>query len=254
MVLVFNLIVLLATIVSMSRGYNVMPQFQSKFRKCVACTVLISSMGTSLPSISFADEVSRDLAAPVATSLFFKSFLITKKDLTLEEEVKRAEKEAEEDAKAAKIERARERYFEYEAKQADAYEFRIEEKERKAAAEVQKDEEEVLALKAAEAIAEKEAKNANTKEEKAKKQAVAKKLAEKLKEVEKKEKKALEAERLFLAEEIQGKKIMAAKDAAARAEEDRLEKIEKLAAKAAAKAAEEEALLKERPKSSRWSF
>jgi hypothetical protein len=82
MVLVFNLLMLLATFVAMSHGYNFMPQFQSKFRKYVACTVLISSMGTSLPSISFAD-----VAAPV------------KKDLLLEQEVKLAEKEAKEDAK-----------------------------------------------------------------------------------------------------------------------------------------------------------
>jgi aminoglycoside/choline kinase family phosphotransferase len=78
MVLVFNPLLLLATFAAMSHGYNFMPQFQSKFRKCVACTVLISSMGTSLPSISIAD---------------------VKKDLLLEQEVKLAEKEAKEDAK-----------------------------------------------------------------------------------------------------------------------------------------------------------
>ena len=56
-------------------------------------------MGTSLPSKSFADGMSQDSAAPVTTPKVrsFKSF--TKKDLKLEEEVKIAEKEAEEDAK-----------------------------------------------------------------------------------------------------------------------------------------------------------
>ena len=95
MVLVFNLLLLLATFVAMSHGYTFMPQFHSKFRKCVACTIIISSMGTSLPSISFADEA----AAPARTSQInaFKSFV--KKDLKLEEEVKLAEKEAREDAK-----------------------------------------------------------------------------------------------------------------------------------------------------------
>ena len=56
-------------------------------------------MGTSLPSISFADEVSLDLAAPVTTAKIrsFKSFV--KNDLKLEQEVKLAEKCAKEDAK-----------------------------------------------------------------------------------------------------------------------------------------------------------
>ena len=99
MMLIFNVLLLLATFIARSDGYKFMPQFQSKFQRCIACTVLISSMGSTLPSTSFADEASQNSAAHTTTAkiLSFKSF--TKKDLKLEEEVKLAEQEAEEDAK-----------------------------------------------------------------------------------------------------------------------------------------------------------
>jgi hypothetical protein len=66
MVTVFNL--LLATFfVSMSHGFNFMP-LQSKFRKCIACTVLVSSIGTGfLPTISIADQVE-DLGPVTVTA------------------------------------------------------------------------------------------------------------------------------------------------------------------------------------------
>lgn len=67
MVLVFSLL-LLATFVAMSHCYNFMP-LQSKFRKCIACTVLVSSIGTGLlPTVSLADEAAEDLSAPVVTT------------------------------------------------------------------------------------------------------------------------------------------------------------------------------------------
>ena len=94
--LVSNNLLFLTTFIAMCNGYNIIPpQLHSKFRKCVAGTVLVSSiMGTSLPSISFAEE-----AAPVTTAKVrsFKKFV--KEDVNLEEEVKRAEQEAEKDAK-----------------------------------------------------------------------------------------------------------------------------------------------------------
>ena len=99
MKLIANLILLLATFIARSYGYNFIPQFQSKFRKCVACTVIISSIGTSIPLISSANELLQGSTAPATTAKIraFKAF--TKEDLELEEKVKIAEKEAEEDTK-----------------------------------------------------------------------------------------------------------------------------------------------------------
>ena len=99
MILIFDFLLLLTTFVAMSHGYNFMAQFQPKFRKCIACTVLISSMGTSIPSISFANEASLDLAAPTTTAKIRSFKLFVKNDDRLEQEVKLAEKEAREDAK-----------------------------------------------------------------------------------------------------------------------------------------------------------
>lgn len=119
---------------------------------------------------------------------------------SLEKEVKEAEKLAKEQAKAARIEKGREVFFEYEAKRAAEDEARvsrvmqlfrafstdcqltvfivhckkIEAAEQKFAAEVKKDEEEVLKLKAAIKFDEEQAAKATSKEEKAKKLAEAK--------------------------------------------------------------------------------
>ncbi|KAL3944650.1 MAG: hypothetical protein SGBAC_001257 [Bacillariaceae sp.] len=199
-------------------------------------------ISVSVPSTTM--TISESSASKEALMLFTKELSLEKEEKALEKEVKEVEKESRKDAKAARVEKSREAFYEYEAKKAAEEEARIEAAERKATADAKKDEEEVLKLKAAEQKAEKEAAEANTKREKVEKQAEAKRLMAKEKAMERKEQAAERAERRFLAEEEQETKNRDAKAAAARREEEKFEAIEKKAEEVAATAKAEEALLK----------
>jgi hypothetical protein len=89
---------------------------------------------------------------------------------TLEQETREAEREAKAEERKAKAEKARETFFEYEAKMAAEQEARIEAAEQKALAEAIKDKEEAEKLKNLEQRVEQEAATALTKKEKIAKQ------------------------------------------------------------------------------------
>ena len=88
----------------------------------------------------------------------------------LELETKAAEKEAKTDERKARVEKSREAFFEYEAKQASIQEARIEAAEQRALAEAVKDKQEAEKLKLVEQRAEQEIALAKTKQERVAKQ------------------------------------------------------------------------------------
>jgi hypothetical protein len=163
----------------------------------------------------------------------------------LAEEVKEAEKLARKDAKAAKLEKKREMFFEYELKTATDDEARLEANEQRFAAEAKKDEEVVLKLKAALKRDEELAAKATTKPQKLKLIEEERRLSAQEKAIERKEKRFERLEKVFLAEEAQEKKILATKVEAARTEEAKFEKVEKEFEKAEAKFEEERAELED---------
>ena len=125
-----------------------------------------------VPSLTMA---AADSSAPSTTATDgtqLKALLA--KETALQKQVQRDEREAARDAKAAKIERSRKAFFEYEATAAAEEEARIEAAERKAKLQAEKDLLEVKKLQEAERKAEQAAKDATTQEERLKQQAQAK--------------------------------------------------------------------------------
>lgn len=136
---------------------------------------------------------------------------------SLAKETRAVEKLAKEDQRKAKAERAKESFFDYEAKMAEEQEARIESAEQKAIDEAIKDKKEFERLRAQELKIEEEAARAETKQEKEARLKEAKRLIKEEKQILKKEQKAERAERVFLAEEIQEQKILQKKEALAKA-------------------------------------
>ena len=130
---------------------------------------------------------------------------------SLEEETKAAEKLAKEDAKRAKAELKREKFFEYDAKMAKEAEQRIEQAEQQAIDEAIRDQKLLERLQALEKtnLEELEANGSNlTKQQKERSLKEAKKIKEAEKALIKREQEALKRERVFLAEEIQEQKLL----------------------------------------------
>ncbi|KAL3794398.1 hypothetical protein HJC23_012935 [Cyclotella cryptica] len=147
--------------------------------------------------------------------------------LALEAETKALEKETQKLKRKARIERGREAYFDYEAKQAAETEARIEAAERKAALEYENDKEEVEALAILELKKERDAKLASTPQERRELEREARALVRKEKEIARKEKQAQRAERIYLAEEAREKEILRQKKEAAEREDAKFLEVEK---------------------------
>lgn len=209
----------------------------------VALTLSFTALNAPVPFSDTLSTVPHANAAPLPTLTLAKAFSPDEeKEIIkeLEEETKAEEKLVKKDAKKARVEASREKFYEYEARQAEIAEARIEAAEQKAEVEFENDREEAEILKAMEEKAEKEVATASTKAEKAAKQKEAKALLKKEKEVERKEKKAARLEKVFLAEEQQEQKILRQKEDAAIAEEKKFEEVEKKYESEAELAKEEE--------------
>jgi hypothetical protein len=199
-----------------------------------------ASVAMSAPSV----VVSTTTADAIISSAQSPSAL-REAEKKLAEEVREAEKLARKDAKAAKLEKKREGFYEYDLKRATEDEARLEATEQKFAAEAKKDEEVVLRLKAALKRDEELAAQAKTKPEKLKIIEEERRLAAQEKAIERKEKRAERLEKVFLAEETQDKQILAKKVEAARAEKAKFEKVEEEFEKAELKFEEERAELED---------
>ena len=122
--------------------------------RAVTCTVAaLAIQFAAVPLAPFAEHAFVANASPVSSS----TLLAEKKtdslvdDLAireLEKDTKKAEKEAREDARRAKMELKRKAFFDYDAKVAEETEARIEQSEKKAELEVEKDLQEESQLKA----------------------------------------------------------------------------------------------------------
>lgn len=202
-----------------------------------AAPVPFADTPTTVPSANAAALPSITIAAKATSGTQAVKDEIIK---VLEEETQKEEKLVRVDAKKAKVEASREKFFDYEAKMAEQQEARIEAAEKKAEIEFENDKEEADILKAMEEKAERDEALATTKQEKADLKKEERALLKKEKEIERKEKKAARAERIFLAEEAQEQKIVRQKEDAAIAEEKKFEEVEKEYESVAELAKEEE--------------
>jgi len=137
------------------------------------------------------------------------------------------EKEEKIDKKKAQVEKSRETFFEYEARQAEQQEARIEAREKAEEVEFEKDKAEAERLQKLEQRVEKDAAAATSKEERMADEKIAKAILKKERVLERREKKAAKLEKVFLAEEEQEQKILQRKEDAAIAEEKKYEAVEK---------------------------
>lgn len=217
--------------------------------RAFTCTVAALALQfAAAPIAPFAEHAFVANASPVSSS----TLLAEKKtdslvdDLAireLEKDTKKAEKEAKEDARRAKMELKRKAFFDYDAKVAEETEARIEQSEKKAELEVEKDLQEEAQLKAL--IEKDERESASlTKKEKAALQKEINALKRKEKKIERKEKKAEELERIYLGEEQQEKKILKVKETAKDKEELKFEAAEYEAEREAEVAKDDELELK----------
>jgi len=167
---------------------------------------------------------------------------------SLEQETKAAEKLAQQDERRARAELKREKFFEYDARQAALAERRMEQAEQKAIDEAIRDKKELQRLQALErrmGLDEASTNNQSlTKQEKDLRLREAKKLRDAERALRKKELEAERAERVFLAEEIQEQKLLQQKIDAERREKAKFESAEKEYERAKKDAEEDEAELR----------